>query len=293
VANLERANLEFACLRRTTLSDANLKAANLRGAELDRANFSGADLPEANLSEAQLCGATFLHSNCNGALFDQAKLCRAKLSYSDFSGASLQGTDLVSANLMSVNWMAANLSGARAGGNQGLYSEEKQNLKQQGLQFIDEGVSDQAEMQSRLEAEMIWQIEAAKEDFRDRLDDLKDAYERSAVAVHALESSLLRLVEKGHLNQKNVTQMLQEYASVSGLREQDIGMYEAYLQRLDSVASKTLPKDFLEVLKGMHYTIQRLGDYKNYWHRYAGTEPFVDATEESLQGASYQNCQKL
>lgn len=63
-ADLRNANLSYASLRNADLVEANLSGANLRGADLRNANLSGANLRGADLIGANLRLATF--NSCAG-----------------------------------------------------------------------------------------------------------------------------------------------------------------------------------------------------------------------------------
>jgi hypothetical protein len=77
------------------LGGANLQRASLIKANLRRVNLSGADLRWANLYEADLSGM-----NLSGADLFRADLSGADLSEADLSGADLRGVALVETNLV-------------------------------------------------------------------------------------------------------------------------------------------------------------------------------------------------
>ncbi|WP_319419507.1 pentapeptide repeat-containing protein [Pleurocapsa sp. FMAR1] len=90
-ANLERANLTQADLRRTYLNDANLQ-----GTDLTNANLSEADLRNANLSNANLTGVKFgrvnlSQTNLTGAKIDRGSLKNALLNWTIMPDGSLHG----------------------------------------------------------------------------------------------------------------------------------------------------------------------------------------------------------
>ncbi len=92
-ANLSRANLVGADLRRANLEWANLSGADLRGANLSRANLEGANLSGANLCGANLEEANLSGANLGGADLDEANLIEAEIDASicrmDFGGWSI------------------------------------------------------------------------------------------------------------------------------------------------------------------------------------------------------------
>ena len=73
-ANLSEVNLDWAVLRGANLRWAVLTAAYLGGADLSDANLSGANLREANLSGADLSGAVLSGANLNNANFSRASI---------------------------------------------------------------------------------------------------------------------------------------------------------------------------------------------------------------------------
>ncbi len=85
--NLRYADLLFAFLPKTVLTDAHLEGAelsfaDLRQAELAGARFDGARLLYAHLDGADLVGATLSDADLSGAVLDGADI-----SYADFTGA--------------------------------------------------------------------------------------------------------------------------------------------------------------------------------------------------------------
>jgi uncharacterized protein YjbI with pentapeptide repeats len=121
----QRANLEFADLRRADLSGANLEGADLRYANLQSANLYGADLKDANLyvanlQSANLEGADLYGANLRRANLYGAILRSADLRGADLSGANLEGADLRYADLRGANLKGANLYGANLGGAKGI-----------------------------------------------------------------------------------------------------------------------------------------------------------------------------
>ena len=101
-----RANLNGANLRKAELSDAylrkaDLNAANLSGAELSDANLNYAKLSSANLSGAYLYRADLSDANLSGANLNYAKLSSANLSSANLSGANLIQVKNLSINKLS------------------------------------------------------------------------------------------------------------------------------------------------------------------------------------------------
>lgn len=109
--DLRRAKLDLANLKKADLSFANLKKSSLVKADLCRANLTGANLTEANLTGANLTGA-----NLTGANLTRANLTKANLSLvrfknigtitsiaSNFSSANLMGAFFLGVDLVNVN----------------------------------------------------------------------------------------------------------------------------------------------------------------------------------------------
>ena len=94
------------------LSKADLRGANLRRANLSEAALRGADLSEANLCKADLRGADLSGANLRGANLSGADLRRANLHWADLSGANLRGADLSEADLSEADLRWAELSEA-------------------------------------------------------------------------------------------------------------------------------------------------------------------------------------
>jgi len=116
-ANLNRADLNGAILKKAILIGANLNRASLYKAKLNEANLSGADLQSANLTKAILLGAnlngTYLNeANLSDVDLRGAKLNEAKLMNVHLIRADLRGADLRKAYLYEAYLNEANLSGA-------------------------------------------------------------------------------------------------------------------------------------------------------------------------------------
>lgn len=105
------------------LSGANLYQVNLRGSQLCDADLSGANLSAARLAGADLSGALLSDANLQGA-----DLHKASLALANLSGANLSGADLRGANLSRVNFHGAIVTGAVLGSNEGLTTDEYQQL---------------------------------------------------------------------------------------------------------------------------------------------------------------------
>jgi hypothetical protein len=93
----ERADLSYATLVDTNLTQGLLDNANLTGATLIQANLTRAFLLDANLTSASL-----LYANLTKAILVNANLSNADLRYADLTGADLTGADLASADLKGV-----------------------------------------------------------------------------------------------------------------------------------------------------------------------------------------------
>jgi len=115
-ANLRRADLRWANLRRADLRRADLRWANLRRADLSEAYLSGADLTGADLREADLSRANLSGADLSGADLSEADLCEADLRWADLRGADLTGANLYGAYLRWADLYGADLSGANLSG---------------------------------------------------------------------------------------------------------------------------------------------------------------------------------
>jgi hypothetical protein len=102
----------LADLSRAILIEAKLKRANLCGALLNGAVLSKANLSEANLSEAVLDGANLSRANLSGATLYEADLSGANLRSANLSGADLSGANLNRTELIGTDISGANLTGS-------------------------------------------------------------------------------------------------------------------------------------------------------------------------------------
>ena len=91
-----RADLYYADLRDTNLSNANLFKAILSNANLRDADLSGANLSNASLFYADLKRANLKEADLSNADLDGANLKEADLSNADLSNASLREANLFS-----------------------------------------------------------------------------------------------------------------------------------------------------------------------------------------------------
>jgi uncharacterized protein YjbI with pentapeptide repeats len=101
-ANLSRAKLASADLRKAKLSKANFEEADLWGAVLQKADLTGANLSSCDLYEADLSGASLMSANLKGA----------NLSKCNLVGANLQDANLQNANLLNADCTHIDLIGA-------------------------------------------------------------------------------------------------------------------------------------------------------------------------------------
>ncbi|MGD8948386.1 MAG: pentapeptide repeat-containing protein, partial [Desulfobacterales bacterium] len=90
-AILRRSNMEGARLRKVNFQAADMRQANLQHSDLTGANLKGADLREANLMNALLVGAQFQNANLGMAQFSGADLEEVDLHDADLRCAKLVG----------------------------------------------------------------------------------------------------------------------------------------------------------------------------------------------------------
>ena len=103
---LRYADLGYANLSDTWLSDVVLAEANLWGANLARARF-----PDAILIRSRLFMANLTQAELRDAQLAGAELCGADLTDARLSGADLTDADLLSANLTRTDLVGADLNG--------------------------------------------------------------------------------------------------------------------------------------------------------------------------------------
>ncbi len=114
-------NLHDAELAKAWLDSADLRKISFRGADLTQANFNEADLTESVFRFSQLKGATFLSttlidghlmfSDAAGAVLSNANLTRANINQTDLKGALLSSVDVTEASFFKVNLEGANIEG--------------------------------------------------------------------------------------------------------------------------------------------------------------------------------------
>ena len=112
-AFLKKKDLRYADMFRAFLPKAILRRANLEGARLTKANFEGADMRKANFKNAGLS-----MTNLKDTDLRQAKLIRADLTGADLYNANLglailQGANFHEANLENADFRCAILTGAK------------------------------------------------------------------------------------------------------------------------------------------------------------------------------------
>lgn len=89
--DLTKAQLYYADLSGSDLSNVILANADLRGTNLRNAKLAGADLSGANLSDADLRDADITNANLRGAYLSDADLRGVDLTDADLYGADLDG----------------------------------------------------------------------------------------------------------------------------------------------------------------------------------------------------------
>jgi TIR domain/Pentapeptide repeats (8 copies) len=113
--DLDGADLREAMLRKADLFEANLCRADLREADLEEVNLGGANLHEVNLVWADLAGANLFEANLSGANLSGAVLGEVNLRRGNLSGAKLAGADLRQANLFEADLGGADFHNSRIG----------------------------------------------------------------------------------------------------------------------------------------------------------------------------------
>jgi len=139
-ADLENINLQGAKLQEADLKGTKLPRANLQGAKLYKTELQQAKLQEANLQGANLRAAKLQEANLQGANLRVTQMQEANLQGADLQDADLQDADLKGVNLQGVNLQGANLQGAQVKnarfiGTEGLFAEDKVELKKKGAIF--------------------------------------------------------------------------------------------------------------------------------------------------------------
>jgi chromosome segregation ATPase len=132
-------------------------------------------------------------------------------------------------------------------------------LYDQGVVFVDPQ-PELPEQNSTQEAQR--QLEEASSDLRDRLNDLHDAYDRAEEAVDSLLSFIQRFVPSGAIKQTEVNRIEREAELIQGTRDQVISTYESQAANL---ALADLPQQFEGILRGIHYKIQKLSEYRQHY----------------------------
>ena len=98
-----RANLSYANLRYSDLSNANLRYCDLRYADLANANLGYIDLSDSDLRCADLFYAILEGTDLSDANLSGANLSNAKLTNANLTNAILEGVDLSYADLYKTN----------------------------------------------------------------------------------------------------------------------------------------------------------------------------------------------
>ncbi len=101
-AILRRVNMEGARLRKVNFQAADMRQANLQHSDLTGANLKGADLREANLMNALLVGAQFQNANLGMAQFSGADLEEVDLHDADLRCAKLAGAKNLTAKKLAT-----------------------------------------------------------------------------------------------------------------------------------------------------------------------------------------------
>jgi len=144
-ADLENINLQGAKLQEADFKGAKLPRANLQGAKLYKTELQQANLYKAQLQGANLRAAKLQQANLQGANLRVTQMQEAKLQGADLQDANLQDADLQDADLRDADLQDANLQGANLQGAkvknalfidaEGLFAEDKVELKKQGAIF--------------------------------------------------------------------------------------------------------------------------------------------------------------
>lgn len=114
------------------LSGADLLRANLKDAELRKAKFSGANMAQANLSNADLRGKDLTGLNFSEAKLINSCIKETNLTDANFQDANLSDSDLEHAVLIRTNLFDADLT----------------NTKPHGTTFTDVQINDDTEIRS-------------------------------------------------------------------------------------------------------------------------------------------------
>ncbi|UCD33299.1 MAG: pentapeptide repeat-containing protein, partial [Desulfobacterales bacterium] len=112
-AFLKNKDLRYADMFRAFLPKAILRRADLEGARLTKANFEGADMREANFENASLSMANLKNTDLRQAKLMNADLIGADLQNANLGLAHLQGADFREADLQNADLRCANLAGAK------------------------------------------------------------------------------------------------------------------------------------------------------------------------------------
>jgi uncharacterized protein YjbI with pentapeptide repeats len=99
-AILRRANLEGASLRKSDFRSADMRQVNLQNTDVRAANLKGADLREATLMGADLVGAQLQNTNLGMAKFRGADLNEVDLKNADLRCADLTGAKNLSVSML-------------------------------------------------------------------------------------------------------------------------------------------------------------------------------------------------
>lgn len=133
---------------------------------------------------------------------------------------------------------------------------ERNNLKNQGAVFLDNGLSDQA----ILYGEDHW-YESAKDDFSIRLSDLEKTYKRSKEAFKRFN------IFRSHGREQLVPDITPDWKKVGKAQNESVQQAKAYLENLDYVRFTNNIDEFIERLRGIHYHIAKLSEYRQYYER--------------------------
>ena len=117
-ADLSKARLQSAILKRTKLQGANLFGAQLQGAVLSRAQLRDANLEEAQMQGSYLVGAMLQGAFLMGTHLQKAILAEAQLQGANLSNAQLQEAVLSKTQLQNANFKQALLQGTYLSGAQ-------------------------------------------------------------------------------------------------------------------------------------------------------------------------------
>jgi DNA repair exonuclease SbcCD ATPase subunit len=187
-------------------------------------------------------------------------LNRAYLSYADFSDADLSGASLISADLTEVYFVDTKMKETKIGCNQGLSYAHRKKLEKREAIVMDM----QEEPSKRLQKyEKIRRLEEARSDLAERVHDLENAYDRASDAFRRLTRYIERLVNSQKMKPNGLKAIQQEYDNIFACRIAKIEELNTYLDGLDEETFN--PNDFLNRLRGIHYDIKKLSEYRSHY----------------------------